>query len=154
MYRTVTKTIVPAASRAVATVFASSLPASDAYVLRARFWTRKKAAVPTPKATPMSTFPPTTGSRTPPPANAWLQLHWHDVHAGQRRVPTRTVDISKFGVLVEVERSIPTGTIVAVYTTQGVVVGRGSVRHCTPKGLNYFVGLYLPNRMARAFREF
>jgi len=85
------------------------------------------------------------------PANARLQLHWHDVHAGQRHVPTRTVDISKFGVLVEVERSIPTGTIVAVYTTQGVMVGRGSVRHCTPKRLNYLVGLYLPNRMARAF---
>ena len=85
------------------------------------------------------------------PANARLQLHWHDVRAGQRQMPARSVDISKFGVLVEVERSIPTGTIVVVYTTQGAVVGRGSVRHSTPKGLNYLVGLYLPNRMARAF---
>jgi len=85
------------------------------------------------------------------PANARLQLHWHDVRAGQRQVPARTVDISKFGVRVEVERSIPTGTIVVVYTPQGMVVGRGSVRHCTPKGLNYLVGLYLPNRLARAF---
>ena len=85
------------------------------------------------------------------PAYARLQLHWHDVRAGQRQVPARTVDSSKFGVLVEVERSIPTGTVVAVFTTQGVVVGRGSVRHSTPKGLNYLVGLYLPNRMARAF---
>jgi hypothetical protein len=85
------------------------------------------------------------------PATARLQLHWHDVRAGQRQVPARSVDISKFGVLVEVERSIPTGTLVAVCTTQGVVVGRGSIRHCRPKGLNYLVGLYLPNRMARAF---
>ena len=86
------------------------------------------------------------------PANARLQLHWHDVRAGQRQVPARSVDISKFGVLVEVERSIPTGTIVVVYTTQGAVVGRGSVRHSTPKGLNYLVGLYLPNRLARPAR--
>ena len=84
------------------------------------------------------------------PANARLQLHWHDVRAGQRQVPARTVNISKFGVLVEVERSIPTGTIVAVSTTQGVVVGRGSIRHCSPNGLNYLVRLYLPNRIARA----
>ncbi|MBZ5596297.1 MAG: hypothetical protein LAP39_28965 [Acidobacteriia bacterium] len=85
------------------------------------------------------------------PANARLHLQWHDQHTGQRQVPARAVDMSKLGLLVEAEKSIQSGTIVDVYTAQGVVVGRGSVRHSTPKGLNYFIGLYIPNRLARAF---
>jgi hypothetical protein len=85
------------------------------------------------------------------PANARLQLQWHDVRAGQRQMPARAVNASKVGALVEVERPIPTGTILVIYTTQGLVVGRGNVRHCTPKGMNYLIGLYLPERLARAF---
>ena len=85
------------------------------------------------------------------PASAHLQLDWHDSRCGQNQKPARVVDASKFSVLVEAETAIPTGTIVVVYTPQGVMVGRGSVRHCTPKGLNYLVGLYLPNRLARVF---
>lgn len=84
------------------------------------------------------------------PANARLQLCWHDPKAGHSQVRAHAVDTSEFGVRVEAEKSVPSGTLVVVYTPQGVVVGRGSVRHSTPKGWNYLIGLYLPNRLARA----
>jgi hypothetical protein len=86
-----------------------------------------------------------------PAANARLQLQWHDMRGGLRQMPARALNGSRFGALLQVERPIPTGTVVVVYSTQGVVVGRGSIRHCTPKGMDYLVGLYLPNRLARAF---
>jgi len=83
-------------------------------------------------------------------ANSQLHLSWQPNGRGaQRSVRARAIDVSKFGVLVEAESSIPSGTIVCVQSVDFTMIGRASVRHCTPKGLSYKIGLYMPDRLTR-----
>jgi len=82
--------------------------------------------------------------------NSQLHLSWQQERRGaQRCVRARAVDVSKFGVLVEAESAIPSGTIVSVQSSNFTMIGRASVRHCTPKGLSYKIGLYMPDRLTR-----
>lgn len=81
-------------------------------------------------------------------ADARLHLYWQELKGGQRQTIARAVNQSKFGLMIEAERSIPSGTVVTVQTPQGLMVGRGTVRHCESKGMNYLIGLYLPDRLA------
>jgi len=84
--------------------------------------------------------------------NSQLHLSWQQERRGaQRSVRARAVDVSKFGVLVEAESPIPSGTIVCVQSSSFTMIGRASVRHCTPtpKGLSYKIGLYMPDRLTR-----
>jgi hypothetical protein len=79
------------------------------------------------------------------PINTQLQLRWEEKKGVQRQVRARAVDVSKVGVQVQTEKAIPTGTIVNVYSAQFAPIGRASVRHCTPKGMDYTIGLYMPD---------
>ena len=82
--------------------------------------------------------------------NSQLHLSWEQGRRGtQRSVRARAIDVSKFGVLVEAESPIPSGTIVCVQSSNFTMLGRASVRHCTPKGLSYKIGLYMPDRLTR-----
>jgi len=77
------------------------------------------------------------------PLQGQLHLSWQPERRGaQRCVWARALDVSRFGVLVEAESSIPNGTVVCVQSSNFTMIGRASVRHCTPKGLNYKIGLY------------
>ena len=76
-----------------------------------------------------------------------LHLCWEERRMGKRRINARGINRSKVGLLVEAERPIPTGTLVSVETANFTVVGRASVRHCSPNGLNYRIGLYMPDRL-------
>jgi hypothetical protein len=76
-----------------------------------------------------------------------VRLSWED-RQGTRILQARAIDISRFGLLVETEKAIPPGTLVTVQTTSAFI-GRACVRHCTPKGARYRVGLHLPDRMLR-----
>ncbi len=78
-----------------------------------------------------------------------LHLCWEERRTGKRRINARGIDRSKFGILVEAEKPIPTGTLVSVETGNFTVVGRASVRHCSPNGMNYRIGLYMPDRLVR-----
>jgi hypothetical protein len=78
------------------------------------------------------------------PFEGLLHLCWEERRAGKRRINARGINRSKFGILVEAEKPIPTGTVVSVERANFTVVGRASVRHCTPNGLNYRIGLYMP----------
>jgi hypothetical protein len=80
------------------------------------------------------------------PLNSQLHIVWAEKKGVQRQVRARAVDVSKYGVQVESEKSIPTGTVVFVYTAQFTPISRASVRHCAPKGMNYRIGLYMPDR--------
>lgn len=60
----------------------------------------------------------------------------------------RAIDISRFGLLVEAEKAIAPGTLVAVQTVSALI-GKACVRHCTPKGAKYRIGLHMPDRMLR-----
>jgi hypothetical protein len=53
-----------------------------------------------------------------------LHLCWEERRAGKRRINARGIDRSKFGILVEAEKPIPTGTVVSVETANFTVVGR------------------------------
>lgn len=51
-------------------------------------------------------------------------------------------------MLVETDKAIAPGTLVAVQT-HSTLIGRACVRHCTPKGARYRIGLHMPDRMLR-----
>ena len=67
---------------------------------------------------------------------------------GDQVLPARAIDISGFGMLVEAERAITPGTVISVQMNS-MMLGRACVRHCTPKGMKYRVGLHMPDRMIR-----
>lgn len=79
------------------------------------------------------------------PTDTPLHLRWEEHKGVQRQVRGRAVDVSKFGIQIRAERAIPAGTVVNVYTAQFVPLGRASVRHCTIKGMDYCIGLYMPD---------
>jgi hypothetical protein len=79
--------------------------------------------------------------------NCQLNLCWQDPD-GNRVLRVRAIDISKFGILVEAERAIRPGTAVSVQTVS-MVLGTACVRHCTPKGLKFRIGLRLPDCLIR-----
>ncbi|HXI42857.1 MAG TPA: hypothetical protein VNH83_22935 [Bryobacteraceae bacterium] len=82
--------------------------------------------------------------------NSQLHISWRqDERSAQRSVRARAIDVSKFGVLLEAESPIPSGTVVSVQSSNFTMIGRASVRHCVPKGLNYRIGLFMPDRLTR-----
>jgi len=82
--------------------------------------------------------------------NCQVYLCWKDA-LGNQMLRARAVDISKFGMLVETEKSIPPGTLISVQTNSSML-GTACVRHCTPQGLKYKIGLHMPDRMAGHFQ--
>lgn len=82
--------------------------------------------------------------------NFQVYLCWQDRQENQV-LRARAVDISKFGLLVEGERPIAPGTSISVQTNS-TPLGTACVRHCTPKGLKYRIGLHMPDRLAGDFQ--
>ena len=72
-------------------------------------------------------------------------LCWQD-RQGNHVLCARAMDISKFGLLVETERALEAGAVVSVQTNSAML-GCGCVRHCTPNGLKYRIGMHMPDRM-------
>ena len=73
-----------------------------------------------------------------------VRLCWQD-RQGNHVLQARAMDLSNFGMLVEAERSLPAGTVVSV-ETNSVMLGSACVRHCTPNGLKYRIGMHAPDR--------
>jgi hypothetical protein len=72
-------------------------------------------------------------------------LVWRD-RQGDHVLRANARDVSKFGMLVEADRAIAPGAIVSV-ETNSARLGSACVRHCTPAGLKYRIGLHTPDRM-------
>lgn len=83
------------------------------------------------------------------PINRQVYLCWQERQAAQVQTG-RALDVSKFGMLVEVDRPIAPGTTISVQTN-AATLGSACVRHCTPAGIRYRIGLHMPDRMARDF---
>ena len=81
--------------------------------------------------------------------NCQVHLCWKDGQSN-RVLHAQALDVSTFGMLVEAERSIPPGTFITVQTTS-TILGRACVRHCTPTGLKFRIGLHMPDRSVRDF---
>jgi hypothetical protein len=74
-----------------------------------------------------------------------VRLCWQDRH-GNHVLSAHAMDMSKFGLLVETEKALEPGAVVSVQTNSAML-GTACVRHCTPKGLKYRIGMHLPDRM-------
>jgi hypothetical protein len=72
-------------------------------------------------------------------------LTWQDRDGGHQ-VRARARDVSKYGMFVEAESKIPLGVAVSI-GTGAVLYGRGCVRHCSPSGEKYLIGLNTPDHM-------
>ena len=76
-----------------------------------------------------------------------VRLCWQNSQ-GSQVLQARALDMSTFGILVEAERAIAPGTVIYVQTPS-TVLGKACVRHCTPKGAKYRIGLLMPDRVRR-----
>ena len=83
------------------------------------------------------------------PINTQLQLRWEEQKSVQRQVCVHAVHVNKCDIQVESGKAIPAGTVVSVYTARFAPLGKASVRHCAPKGLDYRIDLYMPDRFVR-----
>jgi hypothetical protein len=72
-------------------------------------------------------------------------LTWQD-RQGDHSVRSRALDMSRYGLLLEVDREIPLGVVVFI-GTGAVLYGRGCVRHCARNGEKYLIGLNTPDHM-------
>ena len=72
-----------------------------------------------------------------------VHLSWQDRH-GRHSVRARAIDVSKYGFLVEADSGIALGVVVSI-GTGAIVYGCGCVRHCTPSGEKYLIGLNTPD---------
>ena len=85
------------------------------------------------------------------PINSRLVICYRDRSSVPNSVRARAVDVSKAGILAEAERPVPIGTLVELQTLHSNILGKAAVRHCTPKGARYWIGLYVPDRLLRTF---
>jgi len=74
-----------------------------------------------------------------------VRLCWQD-RQGNHVLCARAMDMSKLGLLVEAERALEAGAVVSVQTNSAML-GSACVRHCTPNGLKYRIGMHMPDRM-------
>jgi len=83
------------------------------------------------------------------PINRQVYLCWRE-RQGDLVQSGRALDVSKFGMLVEADKPIAPGTTISVQTNS-TTLGSACVRHCTPNGIKYKIGLHMPDRMSRDF---
>jgi hypothetical protein len=77
--------------------------------------------------------------------NREVYLCWQD-RQGNHVLHARTLDISKFGMLVKAESGLARGVVVSV-ATNAITLGCGCVRHCELIGSKYRIGVHMPDRM-------
>lgn len=76
-----------------------------------------------------------------------VRLCWQNGQ-GSQVLQARALDMSRFGILVETDKAIAPGTVLSVQTNVRIL-GKACVRHCTPKGAKYRIGLLMPDRTMR-----
>jgi hypothetical protein len=70
-----------------------------------------------------------------------VELSWLDTSGRPQRRVANLEDISLSGVCLQIEGTIPSGTVVAIRYGDGELFG--SVRYCRFEGLGYFLGVEL-----------
>ena len=102
--------------------------------------------------------PPVSAGKTPSeqrihqrlPVNYKFSIYSDHAQAGYRSVVARGINMSRSGALVEVAEPLGVGTVVYIKTTELGLMGSATVRHCTPKGSKFRVGLYFPSPLIRS----
>lgn len=72
-------------------------------------------------------------------------LIYAEDQTGQRCIAGRGINMTKAGALVEVPSPIQVKTVVYVKATGLGLMGSATVRHCTPSGSKFRIGLHFPN---------
>jgi hypothetical protein len=75
-----------------------------------------------------------------------LQIRWEERKSGQRQMRVLLTDVRESSLRVQSERAIAAGTLVNLYTAESVPIGRGSIRECTTRAMDYTIAIYLPRR--------
>ncbi|HKW99191.1 MAG TPA: PilZ domain-containing protein [Bryobacteraceae bacterium] len=83
------------------------------------------------------------------PVNYRFSVYSDASQAGQRSMIARGINMSKSGVLIETSEPIPVGTVVYIRTSELGLMGAATVRHCTPKGSKFRLGLHFPTPLMR-----
>jgi PilZ domain len=83
------------------------------------------------------------------PLKSRFVIYASDVQGAQQSIPARSINMSKSGALVESEIPIELNTVVYVKATELGLMGGATVRHCTPRGAKFRIGLYFPNQLTR-----
>jgi hypothetical protein len=73
-----------------------------------------------------------------------------DDDTGQRCIVGRGINMSNSGALVEATEPIRPQTLVYVKADGLGLMGSATVRHCTPKGSKFRIGLHFPNPLIRS----
>ena len=84
------------------------------------------------------------------PVKYRLSVYSEDQQAGQLSLAARGINMSRSGVLIETEEPLPIGSMVYVKVKELGLMGMATVRHCTPKGSKFSVGLHFPNPLTRS----
>jgi hypothetical protein len=84
------------------------------------------------------------------PLHSRFLIYASDVQGTQHSIPARSINMSKSGALVEAEIPIELNAVVYVKATELGLMGGATVRHCTPRGHKFRIGLYFPNQLTRS----
>ena len=74
-------------------------------------------------------------------ANTRLELYYNDSNNGQSRACARAIEVDELEMVVEAEKRIPVGAVVALRTAESGFVGRASIQGWEPKGFDYRISL-------------
>ncbi|MGJ5815012.1 PilZ domain-containing protein [Paludibaculum fermentans] len=70
-----------------------------------------------------------------------VKLHWRTAEGHSFHSPAKCLNISRGGLRLELERSIPIDTMVSIESPQFRIAGVAYVRHCVAKGIRFVVGI-------------
>lgn len=84
------------------------------------------------------------------PVQYRFSVYSEDQQAGQLSLAARGINMSRSGVLIETEEPLPIGSLVYIKVKELGLVGIATVRHCTPKGMKFRIGLHFPNPLTRS----
>ena len=82
-------------------------------------------------------------------ANTRLQLYYHDSNNGQRQLWACVIEVGEFELVVEAEKRVPVGAVVALSTAKNGFVGRAAIQRLEPKGFDYRICLRMLDSHAR-----
>lgn len=85
------------------------------------------------------------------PVNSQLVICCAGPSGAARSIRARAIDVSKAGLLAQSDQRVATGSVVLLQPVDSHLLGKACVRHCTPKGAKYWIGLYVPDRLLRTF---
>ncbi len=83
------------------------------------------------------------------PVKCRFAIYADDQQSGQRCIVARGINMSSSGALVEAEEPIDAKSLVYIKANGLGLMGSATVRHCTPKGSKFRIGLHFPNPLIR-----